>query len=373
MEENKKDSLNIHLTIHRKVVIGKELEFLLDASKQEAKKIVDEKQFVSVEKKPYVWRTNSIEEHNKGSGRKIIFILAGLIFLVTLIVLIADSDHQGSQKKEVAKNNLETNKLFMLLKSYDTITEAKFLNMSDRERQKGYKELKFYICDYKYDEIDASSIILRDHYTYDDEGNIVIKISRIGREESFIKSIYTYNQKYMLIRKITYYSHDSKRIMLLDTIKYHKGDTIIAEQIEKWFHVDGKIESINELKYDNKGNVISQWNHYADGHYEHKERIKNIYNNKNQLIKLIAKRETKELEDGKWNTESDIIVETPKYNKWGKQIEKGDMYNEKGQLIERISILDNLVKIRYNKRGLILTETVYKNGKPIKVHVYDYQ
>jgi len=363
MEENKKDSLNIRLTIHRKVVIGKELEFLLDTIKQEAQKNIDEKQFVQVEKEPHIQQINSTKKHNKGSKLKIVFILAGLIFLVALIALIIDD----SQKKK-----LTSDPILMLLKSSDTITEAKFLNMSDRERQKGYKESAVYLYLYKDGEIYESTKELQERFTYDKEGNILteIKYSITGNEYS--KSVYNYNQQHMLTETIIYNS--DKEISRQYTIKYHNDNTTKAEEIIKQF--DGKeIKSISEIKYDDKGNPISELI-YRDNknNWSYKNNIKNIYNNENQLIETITIDYRKKFKDSEINAKVDTIIETYKYDSEGRQIVKDieDKFNDKGQLIEhKVSDFTSINK--YNKRGLVLSQTIYKADKPVRIYVYDYK
>ena len=359
MEENKKDSLNIHLTIHRKVVIGKELEFLLDTIKQEAQKNIDEKQFVQAEKEPHIQQINSTKEHNKDSRLKIIFILACLIFLVALIALVIDE----SQKKK-----LTSDPILMLLKSSDT-TEAKFLNMSDRERQKGYKELTMYFYFYKDGKIDESTKSLNTHYTYDEEGNISTETTyRKGNESS--KFVYGYNQKHMLTQTVFYSDLENYQ----ENIKYYKGDTIIAELIKKWFE-GGEIKSIRETKYDDKGNKISNrfYKYNNKNNWQYKSNTKNIYNKENQLIKTITIGYEKEFEDNEINAKVDTIIKT--YDDiYGTQIQTGEKpkYNSQGQIYKR-NFLDGFDKITYNKRGLRLSITYYKNYKPEYIWIYDYQ
>ena len=121
-----------------------------------------------------------------------------------------------------------------LLVSCVFISCSQEIDKSERERQKGYKELKVYSYDYNFDsgELDTNSKELEEEYTYDKEGNIATK-KYFLKDNSYTKQVYKYNNKGFLIE-----------LQVFD---------IFDNNIE-----DEKLTMIIKYKYNDKGLLIEK-------------------------------------------------------------------------------------------------------------------
>ena len=230
---------------------------------------------------------------------------------------------------------------------------------------------------YKFGEIDKDSKVLYQHITYDEEGNITTILERVKHDDEYTKDeykkeVYKYNQANMPIEIISY-GADGQRTWI-ETIKYHPGDTIIAEKVG---HVD---KNKFEYKYDERGNEIYLLWHTIERDYTERHRIiEKTYNDKNQLVQKIYRRDKTNLRGeivyGKPDTtiyideHGNIIVDDEKSEK---------KYNEKGQLIETTEKYEDkilyILKYKYNSRGLLEEETAYDEyGEPYLTLVYEYK
>ena len=145
----------------------------------------------------------------------------------------------------------------------------------ERERRKGYTEMKTYQYDYKNGEIDEKSKSLEETFTFDKEGNIITDIIfRNGQELS--RTISKYNSNNVEIETIEENKCSSK---YREIIKYDNNGNEISYE---WYNKDGKLfrKSINE--YDDKGNEIYVKHYDEDGKLT--QRSNNKYDDKGHLI-----------------------------------------------------------------------------------------
>jgi hypothetical protein len=250
-------------------------------------------------------------------------------------------------------------------------------NKSERELRKGYKEAKVYAYFYKFGEIDKESKFLHKHITYDKEGNVATESETQDPKKGYTKKVYKYNQANMPI-EIVKYDSDGQRTWI-ESMKYHPGDTIIAEKVEQSGKYDDK--SKFEYKYDERGNEIYLLWHTIERNYTERHRIiEKTYNDKNQLVQKIYRRDKTNLRGEMVYGKPDTTIYIDEHGNIIVDDEKSEKkYNDKGQLIETTNkymedkIL-NILKYKYNSRGLLEEETAYDEyGEPYLTLVYEYK
>ena len=300
-------------------------------------------------------------------------------------------------------------------------------NKTDREKRKGYTELKVY-------EIDEENKRLIQHDVYDIEGNVVTRtIEERGPDPCHYKPIYKYvesnkyNENNMLIESSRFNVCGFNNPFI--TIKYNENN-VMTEKVIKHFDGGNSYEQI--YKYDDKGNVIS-----ITSYINHKLielSYSNQYNDKNQLIEKkginkyyyndgeleetnILTITTTYIYDGKGNkiSETELRIDEEeevfsevrnyKYNDKGLLIESPEAivpeyriilfeylgwnsldnyyfkykYNEKGLIVEQETVhkeygTEQLTKYKYNDKDLVIETTVFNSeGNPICIFVYEYK
>ena len=250
-------------------------------------------------------------------------------------------------------------------------SQENYTNKSERERRKGYTELRIYKYEYKHGEIDKESKFLHKHITYDKEGNVATESETQDPKKGYTKKVYKYNQANMPI-EIVKYDSDGQRTWI-ESMKYQPGDTIIAEKVEQ--STKPTVKSKFEYKYDERGNEIYYaW--YMENKGEDDEQLikEKTYNDKNKLVQQITRWDKinyrGEIKQGKPDT-------TRYTDEHGNVITSDDdsvkeKYNEKGQLVERAG-KRNTFKYKYNKKGLLEEETGYdEHGEPLGTLIYEY-
>ena len=128
----------------------------------------------------------------------------------------------------------------------------------EREKRKGYTELKVFEYDYNNrDESDPESKELTEYYTYDKNGNILTDVTK-GSGRS-----YKYNDKGLLIEKTLYdaqYKPESKQVYKYDD----KG--LCTEEIS--YDMNGVLTSKTDYEYDDDGDIIkkTKFSYDDEGH-----------------------------------------------------------------------------------------------------------
>lgn len=256
----------------------------------------------------------------------------------------------------------------------------------EREKRKGYTEMRVYIKDI---EIDTESKELIEDFKFDKEGNILINT----KTHSQYKLIYKYNDINRPIEITDYDSDDRKKQH--KTIKYNKN-SIIFEAINEYYYNDDLFRK-TIIKYDDKGNKISELS-YQDNKVTSEYNTTNKYNDKNQLVQTITYL----------TKDSDLYIDTItaiiiyEYDKDGntilKKYKKGGLsipynkeklvyviatkykYNDKGSVIEKIEYDEKceptgtwMYEYKYNEKELIIEKATYQDGEPKYMLVYEYE
>jgi YD repeat-containing protein len=288
----------------------------------------------------------------------------------------------------------------------------------EREKRKGYSELKVYACKYKSGKIDKDSKELVKEDTYDNEGNV---LTRTFKSEFFYGEYsfnnYKYNSVNLPIKITEHYSNGEK--FRHQIIKYNKNNIVVEKIIE---HVENELPYDKRIyKYDNNGNEISYLYFDKDKLMEESTTI-NKYSTKNKLIQTTKVYTSIIHTDGKIDTiiityeydkngniinEKDRkgnIITNYKYNNKGFLIESppfyyatlsGELsrdsrdytnitgrysYNNKGLIIEQKNIPKtyegkrSTIRYSYNDKNLLKEMTFYdENEKPVGAIIYEYK
>ncbi len=217
-------------------------------------------------------------------------------------------------------------------------------------------------------------------HIFNEAGNIVLSKRYTLVENSIDSTVYFYDSKNRLSRKLTY----GKKRWLRDSINYSYFED--GSKIDhRHFYMNMHYESKSVFTYDSKSNIVHEVTHHIDSFINGKkiedkdEIITNQYNKKGWLIKTIkAKKDS-----------LPYNVSCYKYDKEGNKVEYRefikkklwiiDRYNAKGELIEFI-IYDNdeviryQTKMTYNEWGDQIGQTgSNRNGEPISPMKAEYE
>jgi hypothetical protein len=284
---------------------------------------------------------------------------------------------------------------------------------SEREKRKGYAELKVYHCYYDNDgKIDMEDKTLIQHDTYDGEGNVVARVIIEEIDDEICKygnEFNKYNENNMLVES-TYFNSDGEKYKYT-IIKYNKNNIITEKTIEYYRYYSNVDKTIYKYtyRYDNNGNEISYTEYDSttwkkDNILKKEVSYSNQYNNKNQLIqkKAIAKRyyenKLSNVENLTFNykyNDKGLIIESPtsvvpEYTIFSEYcwrlnwvssesdvVNNKYKYNNKDLIIEQEEITKYgiwwLVKYNYNDKNLITEITFFRKvDDPFRTFIYEY-
>jgi SOS response regulatory protein OraA/RecX len=296
-------------------------------------------------------------------------MVSNAILMLVYLVLYFSQDNIKS-KENIGEEVIE------YLDDEELLDNVKSKEDIEKEKRKGYKELKIYMYMYKLGKINKKNKKIVDHYTYDKEGNILIhkgfvydvfyeydeanRIHKItvytydGKKDEY--QIYKYNKANMPIH-ITYY--DNKGVNYrYEIMKYNKNKVMIEKTLQD-YKGENSYRSIK--KYNNRGDAILS-TIYRGGKLTEESTITNeyIYDDKGQVLQKITKEDKTDHIDS--YPISFLHLDTITY-----------VYNDKGLVIEEQKSY-NIFKYKYNERGLIIENIWYKkDGTPERMFVSEYK
>ena len=208
----------------------------------------------------------------------------------------------------------------------------------EREKRKGYAEMKVYEYRYKRGEFDPESKNLVQHEIYDKKGNMVTHCDNDG-----YKFVNKYNDKGDKIETQIFIDEE------LQAIVKNKGD------------------NTEETIYDVKNNIDYKLVYETEKRKDYTE-VK-VYEYTYKFGKLDP--ESKKLQDQYAidNEENIVSNENFKYV---------NIYNDKGLIIEKQCFenekLDYITKYKYNNKGLLIEEIGYgTQGEPYSKRIYEWE